>query len=274
MPPPIETHENAISRWLKPNGVGVEIGAFTTPIPGLNPFYVDRFAEYAGQPCLADYWGDACHLPFRSNSLDYVASSHVLEHVANPVAALLDWHRVLAHGGVIYMVIPDRPFTFDHPRELTDPEHMWADYENEVNQYDGTHIYDFVDKIDWPMYRPDVAPEDLDSDRTAFRDQLIYVLEHKKDFNMHFHVFEKSNPEQFIQLIAKKKKLSWKIKGCVNSFLADCPNGILMAIRVNKGWIERFKSWVNRFQTRRKKTYPLLPSAKPISASDKMRLSC
>ena len=121
-------HEQTVKRWLKLNGIGVEIGAFETPSPLIKPFYVDRFAEFAGKKCLADYWGDACHVPFRNNSLDYVVTSHVLEHVANPVAALLEWHRVLKNNGLIYMVVPDRRYTFDHQREITSPEHMWAEY--------------------------------------------------------------------------------------------------------------------------------------------------
>jgi SAM-dependent methyltransferase len=268
------THEEAVRTWIKQDALGTEIGAFDTPIPGLQPIYVDRFAEFAGRPCKADYWGDACHLPFRSNSLDYVASSHVLEHVANPVAALLEWHRVLADGGVIYMVVPDKHFTFDHPRAVTDPEHMWSDYENKVNQYDGTHIFDFVDHIDWPMYRPNVLPADLESDHAAFRAQLIYDVEHKKEFNMHFHVFERENLEKLVQLVAIKKKLLWKILGCTSGFPGDCPNGILMVIRIRKGFFGRICTGINRALARWRKMTVLKKSARPISESDRLRLSC
>src|SRR5471032_2472484 len=77
------THEEKVARWIGPGKIGVEIGAFKSPIPGLapRPIYVDRFRDYAGERCLADYYGDATELPFRDNSLDYVVTSHVLEHV-------------------------------------------------------------------------------------------------------------------------------------------------------------------------------------------------
>ena len=133
-------HSQIIPRYLV--GPGVEIGAFQTPIPSISPIYVDRFATYAGEPTLADYFGDACDLPFLDDSVQYVASSHVLEHVANPFAALKEWTRVLRHGGYIYMVVPDRRHTFDHRRPLTAPVHMLADFRGGVGQVDGTHIDD------------------------------------------------------------------------------------------------------------------------------------
>ena len=110
------THEEKVARWIGPGKIGVEIGAFKSPIPGLapRPIYVDRFRDYAGARCLADYYGDATELPFRDNSLDYVVTSHVLEHVPNPVKALAEWYRVLRPGGIIYCLVPDRRYTWDH----------------------------------------------------------------------------------------------------------------------------------------------------------------
>ncbi|HEY5551003.1 MAG TPA: methyltransferase domain-containing protein, partial [Opitutaceae bacterium] len=141
-----------VPRYLA--GSGVEIGAFKTPIPGIRPVYVDRFANYAGEPTHADFYGDACELPFHDSSLRYVASSHVLEHVANPFAALAEWFRVLKHGGCIYMVVPDRRRTFDHARPLTDVAHMLADFRNGTTQSDATHIDDFVHGVDWRTFSP------------------------------------------------------------------------------------------------------------------------
>ena len=76
-------HPELVARYLKEPGV--EIGAFKTPIPGIKPTYVDRFPIYAGEPTLADYYGDACDLPFLDSTLGDAASWHVLEHVANPL---------------------------------------------------------------------------------------------------------------------------------------------------------------------------------------------
>jgi len=115
-------HLEKVSKWLKEPGV--EIGPFKTPIPGIKPFYVDKYQYFANEKCLADYYGEAITLPFRSNSLNYVASSHVFEHVANPIQAFAEWYRVLRPGGIIYMVVPDRRYTWDRHRQLTPVSHL------------------------------------------------------------------------------------------------------------------------------------------------------
>jgi len=265
------THQEVIKRWIAPNGVGTEIGAFETPIPSLSPYYVDRFSEYAGKPCLADYWGDACHLPFRSNSLDYVASSHVLEHVANPVAALLEWHRVLADGGLIYMVVPDRRRTFDHNRNLSSPEHMWEDFQNKITQIDGTHVAEFVDGADWALYKPEISESGVAADKAFAKEQYAHAIKHEVEINIHFHVFEPENLKELILMVAERKKLSCKIVVCEEQFPNDSPNGILLVVRVKKGISGKLSSIVNRVLSRLKKKSVLTASARPISEDEELR---
>ena len=47
---------------------------------------------------------------------DYIVASHVIEHVPNALGWLEELETVLTPGGVIYLVIPDRRFTFDLDR--------------------------------------------------------------------------------------------------------------------------------------------------------------
>jgi SAM-dependent methyltransferase len=74
-----------------------------------------------------------------NGSYDFVLSSHVLEHVANPVRALTEWIRVLRIGGVLVLVVPHREGTFDHRRPVTTLEHLVADFEQEKSEDDMTH---------------------------------------------------------------------------------------------------------------------------------------
>lgn len=48
---------------------------------------------------------------------DYVCSSHVLEHIPNPIDYLLDISKILSAHGKLCMLVPDKDFTFDHFRE-------------------------------------------------------------------------------------------------------------------------------------------------------------
>src|ERR1043166_3241443 len=49
-----------------------------------------------------------------SGIYDFVASSHVLEHVANPLKALHEWSRISKPTGKLLLVLPHRDGTFDH----------------------------------------------------------------------------------------------------------------------------------------------------------------
>lgn len=265
------THADTVPRWLQTDGIGVEIGAFKSPVPGIKPFYVDRFAEYAGEKCLAEFWGDACHLPFHDDSLDYVVTSHVLEHVANPVAALVEWHRVLRSGGIMYLVVPDRRFTFDHPREPTEPEHMWADFTRSTTQSDATHIDEFLDRVDWTRYHPTLTPEGIIAHREDMRRAYHIAVGGKTEINIHFHVFEPGNLRALVELAAQRLGHRWTIVDVQESFPADCPNGILLVVRVDKGLRRWWRGWRNAQRARRDRRSVVRADAQPLSADGEMR---
>ncbi len=142
------THAEKIARWLPPRTglLGCEIGAGASPIPGLDPapIYVDCFKAFGAAPNPADYYGHACSLPFHDHTLDYVVASHVLEHVANPVAALAEWYRVVRPGGLLYLVVPNRRAAWDRDRELTPVAHLLDDFVAGTTARDTTHIDEFA----------------------------------------------------------------------------------------------------------------------------------
>jgi SAM-dependent methyltransferase len=71
---------------------------------------------------------------------DAVLSSHVLEHIANPLRALAAWRRVTRPGGHVLIVLPHMAGTFDHRRPLTPLAHMIEDFERNVGEDDLTHL--------------------------------------------------------------------------------------------------------------------------------------
>ncbi|MGA2691781.1 MAG: class I SAM-dependent methyltransferase [Opitutaceae bacterium] len=232
-------HPELVARYLKEPGV--EIGAFKTPIPGIKPTYVDRFPIYAGEPTLADYFGDACELPFLDSTLSYVASSHVLEHVANPLAALAEWFRVLRHGGIVYCVLPDRKKTFDHNRALTPPGHFLDDFRNGVTQSDGTHIDDFVFGVDWTVYSPSTPASGLDAAKRDLASVYHRSVEAGLEINIHFHVFESPVVRDLIALGNRQK--IWpgtiEILRVDENFPDSNPIGFLVVARVIKPFRRR-----------------------------------
>jgi SAM-dependent methyltransferase len=271
------THADKVSRWLDPlrlsrpgggfrRDFGTEIGAFKSPVPGLRPVYVDRFKEYANERCLGDYFGDACALPFRSHSLDYVVASHVIEHTANPVAALFEWTRVVRDGGILYVVVPDRRHTFDHPRGLTDPAHMVEDFERGVTDVDGTHIGDFLDGIDWSRFQPGVAPEERAANREHLRAAYLEAVGKGLGINIHFHVFEPSNLTSLIALLNRhpRRPAVLEIVDTAEQFPEDRADGFLVVLRVRKPLAARCAGRLLRWRSRGDATAALLPGAKPL----------
>lgn len=85
-------------------GSGMDIGAGTDPIS----LYRELFPAMRELRAWDMPDGDAQLLAgVADESLDFVHSSHCLEHMRDPVQALQNWFRVLKPGGHMVCVIPD-----------------------------------------------------------------------------------------------------------------------------------------------------------------------
>lgn len=69
-----------------------------------------------------------------------VVSSHVIEHLANPLRALDAWRRVTGSGGAVVLVAPHMAGTFDHRRPVTPLAHMVADHAKGTQEDDLSHL--------------------------------------------------------------------------------------------------------------------------------------
>ncbi|MGE0822996.1 MAG: methyltransferase domain-containing protein [Candidatus Binatia bacterium] len=256
---PTTSSASKIQRWLR--GQGVEIGAFLYPIKRERTIFVDKFREFAGQQVLADYYGEASALPFYDSSLDYVVASHVIEHVANPVKALLEWYRVLKSGGVIYMVVPDRRYTFDHNREVTSLEHLWDDYRGKTTDCDSTHIDEFVDNVDFALFEPTIPEAARAERRLHIKADCWAAIRNRQEINIHFHVFEPQSMRDLLLKIGKECEIRWQIVDFAERYPEDRLDGFLFVIQILKErrfLRENLKRAVQRWGSN---TYPLTESA-------------
>ena len=48
-----------------------------------------------------------------SNTYDFLLSSHMLEHTANPIKALKEWKRIIKDKGYLILIVPHKDGTFD-----------------------------------------------------------------------------------------------------------------------------------------------------------------
>lgn len=114
---------------------------------------------------------------------DCVLSSHMLEHSSNPVAALMEWHRVLKPGGMLILVLPDPTQTFDHRRPVTTMKHLIEDYQIMRDESDLTHLPEILRLHD--LARDPDAPDSAEfRSRCESNGQLRCMHHHVFDLNL------------------------------------------------------------------------------------------
>ncbi|MGE5048178.1 MAG: class I SAM-dependent methyltransferase [Deltaproteobacteria bacterium] len=235
----IKVHRRLPARVVWPPalaGRGIEIGAHEHPIPGIRPWYVDRAREFAGSRCRADVLAEASRLPFRDSSLDYVASSHVLEHLPDPAGAIVEWYRAVKPGGIIYMIVPDRRLTFDCDRERTSIAHLIDDFDRGTTASDPTHIDEFFDRVDMRQFKPELKGADAAAFREEHREAHRGAVRRGEEINIHFHVFEQEDLLALLAALAThpKARLRYRILEVKSFFPPDAGNGFLVALRSDK----------------------------------------
>lgn len=91
-------------------GRGLDVGAGRWPLAGAEP--VDVILG-----------GEAMALP--DGEFDYVFSSHCLEHLTNPVAAIEHWRSRLRAGGVLFLYLPHPDMTYWRPQTCRKHLHLF-----------------------------------------------------------------------------------------------------------------------------------------------------
>jgi SAM-dependent methyltransferase len=125
---------------------------------------------------------EATRLDFAADaSYDFMLSSQMLEHSANPLKALKEWHRVLKRHGTLFITVPDRRFTFDHRRQVTPFAHLVEDSEADRGEDDLTHLAEIL------------ALHDLSREPRAMTLEEFKTRSEKNAENrcLHQHVFDR-----------------------------------------------------------------------------------
>ncbi|MDM0001801.1 class I SAM-dependent methyltransferase [Variovorax sp. J22P240] len=129
--------EHALAhRWCL--GEGLEIGAAAHNPFGLRSrnvalreaFYEQAQIDMCGEVAPIDIEASADEIPLDGGSQDFIISSHVVEHLPNPVRAFLEWNRLLRPGGICFIIHPlPSAFPGDESRPLTTTEHYLEDFD-------------------------------------------------------------------------------------------------------------------------------------------------
>jgi SAM-dependent methyltransferase len=111
---------------------------------------------------------------------DFLLASHILEHVANPLRALQEFHRVVKPKGSLLIAVPNQLQTFDHRRPLTTFAHLEADLAASTEESDTTHLEEILALHDLELDKAAGSPEE-------FRARC---LRNREARCMHHHVFD------------------------------------------------------------------------------------
>jgi predicted SAM-dependent methyltransferase len=132
-------------------GSGIEIGAaahnpfglencLNIGIPEDEEFYRQHQIDMCGEFAEIDIYARADQLPFEDNSLDYVVSSHVVEHLYDLIGTFYEWNRVVKNQGVIFIIFPKcDALPEDIGRPISSiPEFVYNNV-NPPEKFDSTH---------------------------------------------------------------------------------------------------------------------------------------
>jgi SAM-dependent methyltransferase len=205
-----------VAGWFL-HGTGLEIGALHQPLavhPGIEVKYVDRmsvddlrrqYGELNGLPLVSpDIIDDGETLSqVGAASQDFVIASHFLEHCQDPVGTLRHFIRVLQPGGVVFLVIPDKLFTFDKDRPSTTLDHLIRDHEEGPAWSRRAHYLEWAEKVDRAQ------PGEAALERARFLMDINYSI--------HFHVWTKCEALQMLLAANEKYDLGFNLRCFVDN---------------------------------------------------------
>ncbi len=163
-----------------------------------------------------------------SGSFDFVVLNHVIEHVANPIQVIEDLVNLLKPDGMLSISAPDKRYTFDNKREITQFEHLKEEYRQEVDFVSDEHYMDYI---------RNVHPEILEYDEPKRSAEIQRV----RDRREHAHVWTSETFREFLDhsflLLGLEMKCHYECFGDETSIEYF---GIWQFVRKEKkGWLRK-----------------------------------
>jgi SAM-dependent methyltransferase len=201
-------------RFVK--GSGIEIGALHNPLRvprSVDVRYVDRmtvpelrehYPELERERLVeVDVIDDGERLDsIADGSQDFVVANHFLEHSQDPVGALGNMFRVLRVGGILYLALPDKRFTFDSKRPPTPLEHVLADHRDGPEGSRRSHYEEWARLVDG-------VPE------TEVQGHVESLLD--RDYSIHFHVWTQADALELVAALRRELGLAFDLEVAVRN---------------------------------------------------------
>ena len=202
--------ETVAKAYLRGNGI--EIGALHNPLEvsgSARVKYVDRmsvselrkhYPELDSKELVnVDIIDNGEFLEsIQDSTQDFVIANHFIEHCQNPIAAINNMLRVLKGGGMIYLSIPDKRYTFDKDRPLTPIDHILKDYTEGPEWSKEQHFEEWVKVVG-------KIQDDLEAKRRI--DHLMDI-----DYSIHYHVWTQNEMLELISTLKKKLNFQSEVR--------------------------------------------------------------
>ena len=170
---PIRIFRKDYERFMRPGMIGVDIGGGDDPL---------RSPSGAPYPTYDIDKGDAQYLDKLSDSsLDFLYSSHCLEHLVNLDIALSNWNRVLKRGGYVYITIPDFtiyehhnwPSKYNGDHKQTFSLSLSRKFVGRDNHFGPQELTDLFKRSGFKLVRMEMEDQDYNYSDTSGKDQTL-----------------------------------------------------------------------------------------------------
>jgi predicted SAM-dependent methyltransferase len=131
--------------------------------------------------------GKAGALPVEDGSLDFIFSSHVFEHLANPLGHLEHWHSKLKPDGVVLAVVPELTSTKDRYMRPCSIEEILGEYDTGIFEPEARHYDRYVTRLTRGV--PDAARSRILRERAE---------------SIHVHFYDRYNIAQLLQIAVER----------------------------------------------------------------------
>jgi predicted SAM-dependent methyltransferase len=237
------------SRFLR--GAGLEIGALHSPLPVpalCRVRYVDRYSveelrrEYpplAAVPLVpVDVIDDGEKLEtIEPESQDFVIASHFLEHTQDPIGTIRRHLHVIRPGGLLFVAVPDKRFSFDVKRPVTTLKHLYRDYEEGPAWSYLDHVREYAEY--WNF---------ANEPHEEYVRRLV-----ETNYSIHFHVWTQDDFLEMLIDIRRRLALPFNVEAFSNGDIGEAiavlrksSESVTGAAVAARGPIPRLKAWLRR----------------------------
>ncbi len=185
-------------------GAGIEVGAGARPFPipqAARCFYGDLRSiddlkcYFKTDAVVGEGTIDAQSFAgINNDSLDFVISAHVIEHLEDPIGSIRNAIRVLKPSGVHLLAVPDLRYTFDRHRKPTALEHLLVDAKDGGASTRMEAYIEFIRDVARPEWDNQTPDDQLES---AAREMA------ERGDDIHFHAWTGETFTEMLRHIAE-----------------------------------------------------------------------